>query len=53
MPGGEGGSVRDFHERVVGDLTATLRTRRVVHAVAFGMTGFGDVSHLPADQVTR
>ncbi|MBW3603558.1 MAG: histidine phosphatase family protein [Actinobacteria bacterium] len=32
---------------------ATLRTRRVAHAVAFGMTGFGDVSHLAADLVTR
>ena len=33
---------------------ATLRTRQVAHAVAFGMTGFGDVSHLVgAEDVTR
>lgn len=32
---------------------ATLRTRKVAHAVAFGMTGFGDVSHLAPEQVTR
>lgn len=33
---------------------ATLRTRPVAHAVAFGMTGFGDVAHLlGAEEVTR
>lgn len=32
---------------------ATLRTRKVAHAVAFGMTGFGDVAHLAPEQVTR
>ncbi len=33
---------------------ATLHTRQVAHAVAFGMTGFGDVSHLlGAEEVTR
>jgi len=25
----------------------------VAHAVAFGMTAFGDTSHLPPDEVTR
>lgn len=33
---------------------ATLHTRHVAHAVAFGMTGFGDVSHLLGrEEVTR
>lgn len=32
---------------------ATLRARKVAHAVAFGMTGFGDVNHLAPEQVTR
>lgn len=32
---------------------ATTRTKRVSHSVAFGLTGFGDTSHLPADMVTR
>lgn len=32
---------------------ATLRTKKVAHAVAFGLTGFGDTAHLAADQVTR
>jgi probable phosphoglycerate mutase len=33
---------------------ATLHTKRVAHAVAFGMTGFGDVSHLlGAEEITR
>lgn len=32
---------------------ATLRTRKVAHAVAFGMTGFGDVAHLSPDDVSR
>jgi probable phosphoglycerate mutase len=32
---------------------AALRTRRVAHAVAFGMTAFGDTSHLPPGEVTR
>lgn len=32
---------------------ATLRTRKIAHAVAFGMVGFGDVTHLEPDQVTR
>ena len=32
---------------------ATLRTKHVSHSVAFGMTGFGDTSHLPPDMVTR
>jgi broad specificity phosphatase PhoE len=33
---------------------ATLRTRHVAHAVAFGMTGFGDVSHLLGhEEITR
>jgi probable phosphoglycerate mutase len=32
---------------------ATVRTKHVSHSVAFGMTGFGDTSHLPRDIVTR
>ncbi|CAN5920933.1 hypothetical protein BH23ACT10_BH23ACT10_12800 [soil metagenome] len=32
---------------------ATLRTRKVAHAVAFGMTGFGDVAHLAGREITR
>lgn len=32
---------------------AALRTKKVAHAVAFGMTAFGDTAHLPPDQVTR
>lgn len=32
---------------------ATVRTKRVSHAVAFGMTAFGDTSHLPDEKVTR
>ena len=33
---------------------ATLRTKQVAHAVAFGMTGFGDVTHLvDAEGITR
>ena len=32
---------------------AVLRTARVSTAYAFGMHAFGDVSHLPADHVTR
>lgn len=32
---------------------ATVRTKAVSHSVVFGMTGFGDTSHLPADIVTR
>lgn len=32
---------------------ATLRTRKIAHAVAFGMLGFGDVTHLEPEQVTR
>jgi probable phosphoglycerate mutase len=32
---------------------ASLRTKKVAHAVAFGMTGFGDVAHLPTDRITR
>jgi probable phosphoglycerate mutase len=32
---------------------AALRTKKVAHAVAFGMTAFGDVAHLPTDRVTR
>lgn len=32
---------------------ATLRTKKVAHAVAFGLTGFGDTGHLPPDEVTR
>jgi broad specificity phosphatase PhoE len=32
---------------------ATLTTRPIAHAVAFGMMGFGDVTHLDPDMVTR
>lgn len=32
---------------------ATLLTKRIAHAVAFGMRGFGDTSHLTPDEVTR
>ncbi|MDH4119165.1 MAG: histidine phosphatase family protein [Acidimicrobiia bacterium] len=32
---------------------ATLTTRRIAHGSAFGMVGFGDVTHLDADMVTR
>jgi broad specificity phosphatase PhoE len=32
---------------------ASLRTTKIAHAVAFGMTAFGDTSHLPRDEVTR
>jgi broad specificity phosphatase PhoE len=32
---------------------AELRTKKVAHAVAFGMTAFGDTRHLPVDEVTR
>lgn len=32
---------------------AVLRTSRISTAYAFGMHAFGDVSHLPKDQVTR
>ena len=32
---------------------AALRTKKVAHAVAFGMTAFGDTRHLPPDQTTR
>lgn len=32
---------------------ATVRTKTVAHAVAFGLLGFGDVGHLAPDQVTR
>ncbi len=32
---------------------ATIRTKHVSHSVAFGMTGFGDTSHLTRDIVTR
>ena len=32
---------------------ATIRAKPVSHAIAFGMIGFGDTGHLPADMVTR
>ncbi len=32
---------------------ATLTTRPIAHAAAFGMMGFGDVTHLDPDMVTR
>jgi broad specificity phosphatase PhoE len=32
---------------------ATLLTRPIAHAVAFGLIGFGDVGHLDPDEVTR
>jgi broad specificity phosphatase PhoE len=32
---------------------ATIRTKPVSRAIAFGMVGFGDTSHLPPDEVTR
>lgn len=32
---------------------ATLTTRPISHAVAFGLMGFGDVGHLDPDEVTR
>lgn len=32
---------------------ATLTTRPIAHASAFGMMGFGDVTHLDPDMVTR
>lgn len=32
---------------------AMLRTKKVAHAVAFGMTAFGETSHLPTGEVTR
>ena len=32
---------------------ATIRAKQVSHSVAFGMVGFGDISHLPHEMVTR
>jgi probable phosphoglycerate mutase len=32
---------------------ATLTTRPIAHGTAFGMVGFGDVTHLDPDMVTR
>ncbi len=32
---------------------ATIRTKAVSHAIAFGMVGFGDTGHLPPELVTR